>query len=144
MKHLFTWQFVRYALVGVLNTLLNLAVFNFLMVISGITRGPYITLFAVITFSIVITHAFFWNKYLVFRMHESARAHREYVAFFAVSGTTALINTAIVSLLVNGIGALWGISPHLWANIAVLITIPVAVLGNYFGYKIFVFKETTV
>jgi|SRR3989344_4133919 len=132
------WKFVRYGLVGVLNTILSFAVFNFFLWISGVSRGIEVTVFSAITFAIVVTHSFFWNKFLVFK--SEGAAHHEYVKFFAVSTTTALINVGIISFLVNGIGAPVSMDPRLWANIAVLVTIPVSVLGNFTGYALLVFK----
>lgn len=139
VKRVLGWRFVRYGLVGVLNTILSFGIFNFLIWISGITRGIEITFFSVITFAIVVTHSFFWNKFLVFK--SGGAAHHEYVKFFTVSTTTALVNVGIISLLVNGIGAPEEVDPRLWANIAVLITIPLSVLGNFTGYALLVFRE---
>lgn len=135
------WKFTRYGLVGVLNTVLSLSIFNLFLWISGITEGIEITFFSMITFAIVVTHSFFWNKFLVFKVKDKETARREYILFFSVSSTVALLNVAIISFLVNGIGAPAGITPKLWANIAVLMTIPVSVLGNFFGYKLLVFRE---
>ncbi len=133
------WKFTRYGLVGMLNMLLSFVIFNFFLWISGVTRGIEITIFSAITFAIVVTHSFFWNKFLVFKSAGAGRP--EYVKFFIVSTTTALVNVGIISFLVNGIGAPGGIDPLLWANIAVFITIPVSVLGNFTGYALLVFRE---
>ncbi len=141
LQKILGWKFVRYALVGVLNTVLSLSIFNIFLWVSGITEGIEITFFSLITFAIVVTHSFFWNKFLVFKVKDKETARREYVLFFSVSSSVALLNVAIISFLVNVLGAPEGISPKLWANIAVLMTIPVSVLGNFFGYKILVFKE---
>jgi putative flippase GtrA len=138
-KKILEWKFTRYGLVGVLNTILSFAIFNTFIWITGITRGIEVTVFSAITFAIVVTHSFFWNKWLVFK--SSGNPHREYVKFFTVSTTTALINVAIISFLVNGIGAPENVDPHLWANIAVLITIPISVLGNFTGYMLLVFRD---
>lgn len=138
MRRVLGWQFVRYGLVGILNTILGIGIFNFLMWISGITRGIEITLFSMLTFAIVVTHSFFWNKFHVFKSKEAAR--REYILFFTISTTVALINVGIISFLVNVVGAPATVAPQLWANIAILITIPVSVLGNFFGYKLLVFR----
>lgn len=138
-KRVLGWKFVRYGLVGMLNMFLSFAIFNFFLWISGITRGIEVTIFSMITFAIVVTHSFFWNKFLVFK--SQGAGHQEYVKFFVVSTTTALVNVGVISLLVNGIGAPSGIDPLLWANIAVLITIPISVLGNFTGYALLVFRE---
>ncbi|MBI2612492.1 GtrA family protein [Candidatus Kaiserbacteria bacterium] len=119
--------------------ILSFSIFNFFIWISGVTRGIEITIFSAITFAIVVTHSFFWNKFLVFK--STGTAHHEYMKFFTVSTTTALVNVGIISFLVNGIGAPEGVDPLLWANIAVLVTIPVSVLGNFTGYALLVFRE---
>ena len=139
IKRVIGWKFVRYGMVGVLNMSLSIAIFNFFLWISGITRGIEVTIFSAITFAIVVTHSFFWNKYLVFKSASAGRP--EYVKFFTVSTTTALVNVGIISLLVNGIGAPSGIDPLLWANIAIFITIPVSILGNFTGYALLVFSN---
>ena len=133
------WKFTRYGLVGVLNVILSFAIFNFLLFVSGVAQGIEVTFFSIITFAIVVTHSFFWNKWLVFK--SAGAAHPEYIRFFAVSSTTSLINVGIISFLVNVAGAPEGVSPTLWANIAVLLTIPVSVLGNFFGYLLLVFRK---
>src|SRR3989344_3441169 len=103
LQRILGWKFVRYGLVGVLNTILSFGIFNFFIWISGVTRGIEITFFSIITFAIVVTHSFFWNKFLVFK--SEGATHHEYVKFFTVSTITALVNVGIISLLVNGIGA---------------------------------------
>jgi putative flippase GtrA len=140
MKRIFSFQFLRFGIVGALNTLLGIGVFNLLMWVSGITRGIEISFFSLFTFAIVVTHSFFWNKFQVFKSGEAAR--REYALFFVVSSTTALVNVGIISLLVNVIGAPAWISPTLWANIALIVTIPVSMIGNFLGYSFFVFKKS--
>ena len=142
MKH-HLFQFLRYGAIGVLNTVLNLMIFNALLHVFDVSTGHLVTLFSAITFAIVITHSFFWNKFLVFKAHSRERARREYVGFFLVSGTVALFNIALIALIVNIIGPQWGVGPRLWANIAVLLTIPIAVLGNFLGYKLLVFRVPT-
>jgi putative flippase GtrA len=140
LRRILGWKIVRYGLVGVLNTFLSLGIFNFLLWISGVTQGTKITLFSIITFAIVVTNSFFWNKFLVFKSKEVSH-HREYVMFFVVSSCVSLVNVGVITFLVNIVGAPREVSPTLWANLAVLTTIPISVLGNFFGYKIFVFRQ---
>ena len=132
-------QLSRYATVGFFNASLNAAIFNSLMYFTGITQGFMVTIFALVTFAIVITQAFFWSVFWTFRSVPAQNRVRQYMLFLAVSGTTALVNIGIIHFLVNVIGAPAGISPQLWANLALLFTIVTAVLGNFFGYKFLVF-----
>jgi len=137
----FSREFVRYGIIGVLNTLLNISIFNLLMFISGVTRGPLIALFSIVTFTIVITHAFLWNKFSVFHSAAEADTRRQYMNFFLVSGTTALVNTVLIYILINVVGPGISLDAKLWANIVILLTIPVSFAGNFLGYKFIVFKS---
>jgi uncharacterized membrane protein YdbT with pleckstrin-like domain len=51
-----------------------------------------------------------------------------------------LVNIAIVHVLVNVVGAPIGISSHAWANIALIGTVVISVLGNFVGYKFFTYR----
>ncbi len=52
------------------------------------------------------------------------------------------LNVLLLHLIVNIIGAPDGIDPKIWANIALAMILPVSILGNFFGCKVFVFKKT--
>jgi len=133
-------QFGRYGVIGVFNTALNTALFNSFILVTGISRGPYVVLFSFISFALIITQAFFWNMLWTFREAEQQNRRRQYVRFFIVSGTVAFVNVSIIHVLVNVIGAPAGLEPALWANIALAVTIITAVLGNFLGYKFLVFS----
>jgi putative flippase GtrA len=138
-------QFLGYGAVGVLNTALNFLIVNLLIVLTGITSGLYFLVFSFVAFLIVVVHSFVWNKYLIFaRQQNNELRHREYVAFFGVTTATTILNLGVLQLIVNIIGPQWGIGAHIWANIAIAITIPIAVVCNFLGYKLFVFKEHMV
>lgn len=132
-------QFMKYGCIGVLNTLLMAGIFNLLIFITGITTGGMVVLFSFITFCIVLVQSFFLNKIWVFKQNEGS-THRRFLNFFLVSASVALINLGVVHLIVNVIGAPTGISTHVWANVAILVTIFVSVIGNFTGYKLIVFK----
>ena len=134
-------EFSRYAVVGAYNTALNAAIFNSLIFLSGISQGPWVTGFALITFAIVITQAFFWNIFWTFHHSSPQDRKKQYARFFGVTATTALINLGIIHIIVNVIGPPAGVSAAIWANCALLFTIVTAVIGNFFGYKFFVFTK---
>lgn len=132
-------QILRYGAVGVINTTLTFLIFNLLIVLTGISSGIYITLFSLMTFSVVVTIAFYLNAHWVFKRSDHATIS-VYKKFLLVSGSVALFNVFVIHFIVNVIGAPQGISSHLWANIALLATIVTSVLGNFTGSKFFVFK----
>lgn len=133
------FEFLRYGITGVFNTLLNIFIFNLLMYATGIDSGFYVTFFSFIAFVVVITQSFFINAMWVFKKRESLYSIN-YRKFFLVSGIVALVNILIIHILVNVIGAPMGLSAHAWANIALLPTIVISVFGNFLGYKLIVFK----
>jgi putative flippase GtrA len=136
----FRYQFGRYGIIGLFNTFLNAAIFNFLMLMTGVVRGPLVILFSVVAFTVVVTQAFMWNKYWTFKS-SAPYSHAEYGRFFVVSGSMALINIVFIHIMVNTIGAPADIDPRFWANIALAFTIILNVMGNFFGYRLFVFKS---
>ena len=134
------FQLGKYGIVGILNTFMSLGIFNFLILISGVAVGLAVDGFAFIAFAFTVTNSFFWNKYWIFDVDDSARIKSEYIKFFSVSGTIALFNLLLVHVWVNTLGAPSDFDPKLWANIIFVITIPISFFGNYFGYRIFVFR----
>lgn len=134
-------QFSRYAVVGAFNTALNTAIFNTFIYLTGISQGPIVTAFALLTFAIVITQSFFWNIFWTFHNASASSRRSQYFRFFAVTSVTALINLGIIHMIVNVIGPPNGMEPKVWANLALLFTIFTAILGNFLGYKFFVFAK---
>ena len=134
-------QLSRYAVIGAFNVALNASIFNVLILLTDISQGNIVTGFAVITFLIVVTQAFFWNVFWTFRTAPPQNRMSQYQRFLAVSSSVAFVNISIIHVLVNVVGAPPGIPGPIWANVALLCTVFTAVLGNFLGYKFFVFKH---
>lgn len=135
------FQIGKYGLIGLLNTFLSAGILNLFIWITNIARGWQVVVFTVIASVVTITHSFFWNKFWTFQAHNTNNGKAEYVKFFTVTGTTSLLNIFLLHIMVNIIGAPSGIDPKIWVNIAIAIEIPIAFLGNFFGYKMFVFRR---
>jgi putative flippase GtrA len=134
-------QLSRYAVIGCFNVALNASIFNLFILFSGISTGPMVTIFAIITFVIVVTQSFFWSVFWTFKGAPPQNRTQQYLRFFGVSGIVAAVNISIIYVMTSVIGAPHGISGPLWANMALFITIFTALLGNFIGYKYFVFKQ---
>lgn len=134
-------QFSRYAVVGAFNFSLNTAIFNSFIFVTGITQGPVVVGFALLTFAIVITQSFFWNIFWTFHNTSPESRRSQYMKFFAVTSVTALINLCLIHIIVNLIGPPANVEPKVWANVALLFTVVTAILGNFLGYKFFVFAK---
>ncbi len=135
------FQLGKYGVIGVLNTLINAGIYNFLIFITDIAKGLMIDLFFVITFVITVINSFFWNKYWAFEERGAGTIKKEALQFFTVSSIVALINTGLIHFLINVAGAPANLDPKIWANVALVFAIVVAFLGNFFGYKYIVFKK---
>lgn len=135
------WELGKYGVIGVLNTFLNAGIYNFLIFATDVSAGFAIDLFFIAAFIITVVNSFFWNKYWSFEKGETELAAGEALKFFGVSIIVAVINTGILDLIVNKIGAPVGLDPKAWANIALALTIITAFFGNFFGYKFIVFKN---
>lgn len=136
-----SFQIGKYGLIGWLNTFLSAGVFNVLILITGVATGFLMDVFFAVAFAITITHSFFWQKFWTFKAHNSNNGKIEYIKFFTITTITSLLNIFLLHIIINSIGAPQGVDPKMWANIAFAMLIPIAFLGNFFGYKIFVFTH---
>ena len=134
----------KYGIIGGLNTFLSMGILNFFILVTGVATGWLIDVFLAIAFATTITHSFFWQKFWTFGANNTNNGKTEYIRFFTVTTTTSLLNLFLLHIIINTIGAPDGIDPKIWANIAFAILIPIAFLGNFFGYKIFVFKKLEI
>lgn len=134
------YQFYKFVLVGVLNTLLDLSVLNGLIVLTGIAMGWHFSLFKGISFAIAVVNSYFWNKFWTFRKKEGGGV-REFSQFLAVSLVGLGVNVGMASLLVNVVGPQRDISPQLWANVAAIAAVVFSTVWNFIGYKLIVFKQ---
>jgi putative flippase GtrA len=61
--------------------------------------------------------------------------------FLIVSIIGAGINSLVVYLVTSHISPMFGLSQTLWLNVANLIATGAALIWNFIGYKLFVFKN---
>lgn len=133
-------QFGKFAAVGTLNTLLDLGVLNLLIFVFNISSGAYYSGFKAISFLIATTNSYFWNKFWTFQSKLPVTAG-EYARFAAFTLVGTLINVSVASIVVNVIGAPYGIDVKLWANIGALIAVAASFLWNFLSYRNIVFRK---
>lgn len=139
-KFIILWQFAKFGLVGVLNTLIDLGVLNLLIFFSGITSGIGYSVFKGISFIVAVVNSYFWNKYWTFEKRGEVKTG-EFLQFFIVAGLGFAINVGTASLIVNIIGPQFGLSDKIWDNIGAIIATLVGMIWNFLGYKFIVFKK---
>ena len=135
------FQLGKYGVIGVLNTFLNAGVFNLLIFTTDISAGITVDLFFAVAFIVTIINSFIWNKYWSFEEKKTETIAGEALRFFGISAAVAIVNIGVLHVIINIIGAPAGLDSKIWANAALAFTIITAFLGNFFGYKFFVFKK---
>ena len=139
MKYTKLYQFGKFAAVGFLNTAIDFGILNFLIYITGAASGFSFVLFKAASFAIANINSYIWNRYWVFSS-ERKEIGKEYLQFLAISLVSVAINVGSSSLVVNIIGAEFGLSPALWANVGAATGSAASLLWNFIGYKFIVFK----
>lgn len=134
-------QFVRFAVVGVVNTAINFAVLNLLSHLTGIKSGPHVIYLTVIAFAVALANSYFMNDYWVFKDEGHHEGGRKFSLFLTVSLIGAGLNSLVVYLVTTFVHPMFGLSETLWLNFANLCGVGVGLVWNFIGYKIFVFKN---
>jgi putative flippase GtrA len=140
-KFLFVFQAAKFFLIGVLATILYLAVLNFLILISNIARGWPYSVFVAISFILATSGKYLGDKFWVFEKMEKEKMGREFSQFFLVTLIGLAINVATASLIVNLIGPQFGLGVKIWANIGGILAAFLGASWNFLGYKFLVFKK---
>lgn len=120
-------KFVKFGLVGVLNTLINWIIFALLNFI-----GVYYIVANVIAYVIATANSYIWNSKWVFKYNRKNK--KETTAKFVILNLIGLgLNTGILYLLVDMVG--------FNKLIALVITTGIVMIINYIVNKLWVFKE---
>ncbi|MCD6270710.1 GtrA family protein [bacterium] len=135
------FQFSKFALVGTLNTFIDLGILNYLMFISGFSSGWFYALFKSISFTGAVTNSYFWNKFWSFEKTETKAEIGEYSEFYIVTLIGLLINVGTASLIVNLTKPQFGLSDALWGNVGAILAVGASFLWNFLSAKFIVFKK---
>ncbi|MDX1535624.1 MAG: GtrA family protein [Candidatus Spechtbacterales bacterium] len=134
------YQAAKFALVGALNTFVDLGVLNLLIFVTGITTGRTVSGFKGISFIVAAINSYAWNKWWTFESKKE-NIGKEFTQFMVVSTIGFFLNVGTLDFFVNVIGPQFNIAPALWANIGALAGTLVVLIWNFVGYKFWVFKK---
>lgn len=136
-------QFSKFVLVGVINTGIDIGVLNLLMWVSGHDKGVYYSVFKAISFTVAVINSYLMNKFWTFKERQTNNVGSQFTSFFFISLIGFGINVGVASLVVNILPQPNFISGRLWANFGALCATGVALVWNFIGYKVFVFKNVS-
>lgn len=129
-RHAPTRQFIKFAIVGVANTALDIGLFTLLH-----AWGLHYLLANVFAFSAGVINSYYWNRRWTFRSRQ-AKWGSEMIKFFTVSGIGFAGNELLLLLLVE-LG-------HWLPLAAKLIVTIVIFFWNYLANRLWTFKNVSL
>ena len=120
-------RFVKFGMVGVLNTLVNWSIFFILE-----TCGVYYILANIISYSLSTIHSYLWNTLWVFKYKDKVSTDTTF-KFILLNIIGLCLNTAILYILVD--------LCNLNKFIGLVITTAIVMIINYVVNKLWVFSK---
>lgn len=133
------WQFLRFCLVGTLNTSIDFGVLNLLLWLYPTADTGKILEYNSVTVLLACTNSFFWNKYWTFQKRGPI-TFQEVYRFIVVAGGTILINDILVWMLSRTFPGIMG-SARIGANVLKLGSIAGTMSISFFGMRLWVFFQ---
>lgn len=143
-RYPFVQQFVKFALIGAMNTLVDLGILNALMYFTGHAEGIYYTLFKTVSFAGAVILSYNLNKRWTFQDTSEEDRTRKFTQFLLISLVGAFINVSTATLVVTYAEPMINLSfltKQLWGNIGALCGTGIGLVWNFIGYKFIVFKK---
>lgn len=134
-------QFLKFAVIGVINTGVDFAILNLLIWATGVNEGNGLIPLNIISFTIAVINSYILNKRWAFRDQTTGETAKKFTSFLLISVIGALINTAVVRFGSTNIEPMFGLSQVLWVNVAKVVATGLSLVWNFVGYKLFVFKR---
>ena len=133
------FQFLRFSLVGILNTLIDVVLFNLFVWIFSPNNSYMVIILNAVAYSIGALNSFFLNKWWTFKQHDRATPN-QVVSFILVTGLGIVGNSAFL-WLATLILTLLSFSGFFWVNIAKVSAIAGSVMISYLGMRLRVFNR---
>ena len=135
------WQFVRFALVGCVNTIIDLLVLNGLLWLWPAQGTARLLLFNTIAYVCGALNSFVFNRYWTFQREGPPNA-REGARFLLVTLAAIACNDLILWLMRNILHPVH-LTPTLWTNVSKVVAIGSTVLLSYLGMRLWVFVQSS-
>jgi putative flippase GtrA len=132
-------KFIRFALVGVVNTLIDLGILNLLIFIFGVVQPLSFSIFKGISFVCALVNSYFMNKNFTFESKENSPKTFSLFVFYSLIGF--LVNVASSSFMFSFLeGSQLDLNTHILATISGIFGTVLGLAVNYISYNFLVFK----
>jgi len=141
-RHISGWtrlfrQVLRFGLVGGLNTLVDLLILNFLLLLFPTTSTPMILAYSALAYSVGAVNSFLLNKYWTFTFRQ--RTTRSEVVRFIVTTLFGIGWSSIILWLASSVLHPFLVNTTVWANASKALAIAGTALISYLGMRLWVF-----
>ena len=133
------WQFVRFGLVGCVNTTIDLLVLNCLLQLWPTQNIARLLLFNTIAYACGALNSFVFNRYWTFQRRGRPKA-REGVHFLLITLAAIACNDLILWFMSKILHPAY-LNVTLWANISKVAAIGGTILVSYLGMRLWVFVQ---
>jgi putative flippase GtrA len=135
------WQFVRFGLVGCLNTTIDLLVLNCMLWLWPTQNIAKLLLFNTTAYACGALNSFFINRYWTFQRAGRPQA-REGVRFLLMTLATIGCNDLILWFMGNILHPVH-LNETLWSNISKVVAIVCTFLVSYLGMRLWVYVQSS-
>jgi putative flippase GtrA len=132
-------KYAQFSLVGASNMLVDVGVFNLLLLIWSTHSPGLLVAYNVAALILANTNSYLWNTLWTFR--DQANHDAKQVSLFTAQG---LLNAGVGSLLLwqvaHGLEAYTDLSPFLGGNVAKAVSMVIASTMSFLFLRLFVFR----
>ncbi len=134
------YQFAKFASVGILNTSVDLGIFNLETFLYGSLPATMVfSMFKAVSFLAATTNSFIWNKYWTFGVNAKPQTG-EVIKFYAIAIVGGFLNVGVATAVRTANFSF--VSANMLVNfVAPICGILAVFLWNFIGYKYVVFKK---
>ncbi len=142
-------QFLQFAVIGFMNTFLDLLILTSLSFLTGITKGGGAAGLKAISFGVVSFVSFLANKKWTFKekAQKIGQEATKYSQFMIITLGGLGVNTGVVFTITNYFSPLYlpvvnfQLTDRMWLVFASLVATAFSLIWNFIGYKFIVFKK---
>jgi putative flippase GtrA len=141
-RHSHLVQIFRFGVVGIINTVVDLAVLNALILLTHTGQtGTMFAVFKTVAFVCAVLNSYLMNRSWTFRRAIDKHHLVEGAQFLFISLLGAVVNVGSSSYVATYMHPRWGIHTNAWPSFAALVGTVFSLGFNFIGYKFWVFAH---